>query len=125
MTLFFVVSAIIYSCQPSESEVLGCYVAIDFKNNSDTICLNSDHSYDRRIYVDDELFFNERNTWSYESNHINFDNFFFNYDANLLKFPDIIEENKGGCQTIIEGSIKNRYFCTGHYVGKYCYKKIN
>lgn len=119
--IIYVISA---SCSLEQKEIVGCYTAINFKNNVDTICIYKDYSYQRKIYSNDSLIYTQRNSWSVKNNIVEFEDFHQNFDVDLIKFPESILDYPGNKQILIETNLDRTYFCTGHRIDEYCYEKI-
>lgn len=111
-----------------EKEVYGYYTPVDYKNNFDTIQLQPESVYHRKVYdKNKKLLFEMSGKWKLESSHrIILSNFYMNLDDDLVKFPENVNDTTGGVNTTFETHNGKIQFCgVGHHPDGNCYRKIN
>lgn len=82
--LFFagiIVVLILHSCV-GESEYIGIYVAENNVTNADTLILNENNKYERKLYLksSNELILIQEGSWKYENGNLTLDEFFIDLD---------------------------------------------
>lgn len=110
-----------------EKEVYGYYTPVDYKNNFDTIQLQSQGVYYRKVYdMNKKLLLEIKGKWKLEGNTVvHFESFYLNLDDDLLKFPNNVSDTTGGWRGSLENRNNTTHFCVGHHQGKNCYRKID
>lgn len=118
------ISIILISCK-NEVNFCGYYTPISYKNNFDTLHLQKDGIFTRKVYDKDEkLLLDMQGNWSNRNDKLKLTPFYLNLDDDLKRFPHLVKDTTGEVLTFFEyrdGSIE---FCVGYYVGQNCYKKI-
>lgn len=120
----------VLSCNESinKDEITGVYVPIDFKNTNDTIWLNSNFIYYRKVYdKNNKLVLSTRSKYSIlKDNIVQFYSFFTNMDQDLVRFPELLKDTLGGWQCRLEIINRRLQFCVDMEAEsrKYCYKKL-
>jgi hypothetical protein len=110
-----------------EKEVYGYYTPFDYKNNFDTLHLQPQGVYHRKVYdINKKLLLEMDGKWRLENNHrIILSCFYFNLDDDLIKFPINVQDTTVGISTYFETHNGKIQFCgVGHHPDKNCYKKI-
>lgn len=81
-SLFISIGFVISSCSIDESELYGVYIAPNLKNNSDTLFLKDNGTYERYLYSknNNQLIMSQSDKWSYDSHYIDIKNFWLDYD---------------------------------------------
>lgn len=113
-----------------EKEVCGYYTPVDYKNNFDTLQLQPQGVYHRKVYDKNKKLLLEMNgKWNLKDNEsVHFEPFYLNLDDDLIKFPDNVKDTTGGWAGRLETQNGKIQFCVGYYSGKLpnqnCYQKI-
>ena len=109
----------------SEEEVVGTYVAQDLENTIDTVFLENNGVYRRRVYTaEGHLALNTQGRWDLEAGGgLILDNFFLNLDRDLTRFPELTLDGMQ-INTPFERSSGVWKFCAGDYVGEGCYHHL-
>jgi len=109
------------------NDLIGCYSPIGYVNTYDTICLNSNNTYCRKVYDKNKnLVLNMSGKWYLERNStIQFNSFFLNLDRDIEKYNELIQDTLGGWSAMIENPKNKLTFCIGYYDGDNCYQKID
>lgn len=118
----------LFACERSidKNELYGYYTPIGYKNNFDTIQLQSNGKYHRKVYnTNKQILLDTKGVWSLERNHIiHFHTFYLNLDDDLIKFPESISDTSGGWRGDAEYRNGSIQFCVGYYEGENCYQKV-
>lgn len=120
------IMAVTVSCTVSNrDDVRGTYVKINQVNTIDTIRLY-ENAYIQHIYTNDgKLVVNNKGSYEIlESGMVVFKNFYFNYDRNFKKFPEILTTSYGELAVFIRKGLGGVGFCSGHFEGENCYYRI-
>ena len=99
---------------------------VNYKNNYDTILLQSNGIYHRAVYDKNKKILLEINgKWKLEGNSVlNFDNFYVNFDDDLIHFPNNVIDTTAGWRGSLDIKNQSIHFCIGHLQGKYCYRQV-
>lgn len=86
-SLILVLPLLLFSCQNiSNEDIYGKYSPISYKNSFDTLTINKDGTYNRRIYdKNKKRLLNYNSKYKLEGNTINFDDFYLNLDKDFFK----------------------------------------
>ena len=109
-----------------EKEVYGSYTPIDYKNNFDTLRLEPNGIYYRKVHDKNNRLVLEMNgKWAFENNHnITLNHYYLNLDKDLVKFAEVPIDTALRMTTYLETNNGVTQFCVGYYEGKNCYQKI-
>lgn len=110
-----------------ENEVYGYYTPVGYKNNFDTLQLQPQGVYHRKVYDKNKKLLLEMNgKWRLENNNrILLSGFYFNLDDDLITFPDNVQDTTGEVNTYFETYAGEIQFCgVGHHPDENCYRKI-
>lgn len=113
--------------QFKEKEVYGYYTPIDYRNNFDTLQLQPQGIYYRKVYDKNKrLLLTMNGKWKLESGHrIIVSSFYLNLDDDLVKFPHLVKDTATEINTYFETYDGKIQFCgVGHSPHENCYKKI-
>ncbi len=126
-SLILVLLLLLFSCQNISSEdIYGKYSPISYKNSFDTLTINKDGIYNRRVYdKKKKRLLNYNSKYKLEGNTINFDDFYLNLDKDLVTFPEDINDVDMTYTTFFEKKDKNITLCFGYHSGENCYKKVS
>lgn len=118
---------LLFSCQNISSEdIYGKYSPISYKNSFDTLTINKDGTYNRRVYDrKKKRLLNYNSKYKLEGNTIKFDDFYLNLDKDLVTFPEDINDVDMTYTTFFEKKDKNITLCFGYHSGENCYKKVS
>lgn len=121
--------ALLSSCDEhfEEKEMYGYYTPIDYKNNFDTLQLQPEGLYYRKVYDRNKKLLLEMNgKWKFENNHtLKLETFYHNLDDDLVKFPESVKDTTSGVTTSFESRNNTIQFCVGYYNDeKNCYGKV-
>src|SRR5688572_12022578 len=96
MFTFFSIT-ILTGCSFSESEMIGWYAPLNYKNTFDTIQLQSKGRYHRKVYdKSGKLVLEMNGKWSMKDEVINFESpYFFNLDGDVSRFPELLQDTVG------------------------------
>lgn len=96
-----------------EKEVYGYYTPVGYKNNFDTLQLQPDNVYYRKVYdINKKLLLEMKGKWKMEVNHrIILSPFYMNLDDDLVKFPELVNDTTGGVNTYFEMRNGKVRFC--------------
>lgn len=127
---FFFVCFIFVSCSFSESQMIGTYTPIDYKNTFDTIWLSSDNLYERRVYDSrNKLVLIMEGKWSIDQDVIQFKSpYFANFDRDVIAFPELLRDTISSGVGYLHRNNGKIEFCIGLYtpdIMENCYQKIN
>jgi hypothetical protein len=128
MKFLILSSIVLFSCI-KEQDLKGTYVPVNYKNNFDTIRLEDDGIYSRKVYdINGKLLLKMKGRWEHKNDIINFRPFFLNLDYDLVKFPEVIQDTLGGWSGNLHKNNGNLEFCVGHLSASLpnqnCYRKI-
>lgn len=117
---------LLFSCQNiSHNDVYGKYSPISYKNSFDTLTINKDGTYNRRVYdKKKKRLLNYNSKYKLEGNTIEFSDFYLNFDKDLIAFPEDVNDTDMTYTTFFEKKDKNIVICFGYHDGENCYKKI-
>jgi hypothetical protein len=126
------VSLVFISCAErfSKEEVLGTYTAEEYTHSFDTIVLQRNNRYHRKVYnIEKELLLDMEATYEFDGNNrIDLSSFYVNLDDNLIKFPNQVSDTTSLTSIILKEHNGTIAFCLGSIFGKrefdYCYNKI-
>ncbi|WP_185288815.1 hypothetical protein [Chryseobacterium lactis] len=126
-SLILVLPLLLFSCQNiSNEDIYGKYSPISYKNSFDTLTINKDGTYNRRIYdKNKKRLLNYNSKYKLEGNTINFDDFYLNLDKDLVTFPEDVDDVDMTYTTFFEKKDKNITLCFGYHSGENCYKKVS
>ncbi len=126
-SLILVLLLLLFSCQNMSSEdIYGKYSPISYRNSFDTLTINKDGTYNRRIYdKNKKRLLNYNSKYKLEGNTIEFDDFYLNLDKDLVTFPEDINDVDMTYTTFFEKKDKNITLCFGYHSGENCYKKVS
>jgi hypothetical protein len=116
----------LFSCQNiSNEDIYGKYSPISYKNTYDTLTINKDGVYNRVIYnIKGKKVLNYNSKYKLEGNTIKFNDFYLNFDQDLIAFPEDVNDTDMTYTTFFEKKDKNIVLCFGYHDGENCYKKI-
>ena len=121
--------SLLVSCDEhhEEKEVYGYYTPVDYKNNFDTIQLQPQGIYYRKVYDKNKKLLLEINgKWELEGNTVvHFETFYLNLDDDLVMFPSNVSDTTGGWRGSLETRNNKIQFCVGYLQGENCYQKID
>lgn len=124
----FFILILLSSCDErfEEKEVYGYYAPIDYKNSFDTIQLQPDGLYHRKVYdKNHKLILSMNGKWIFAKDHsIKLSSYYLNHDDDLVKFPYNVNDTFGEAETYFETKNGKIQFCLGYYQGENCYYKI-
>lgn len=126
------ISLVFISCAKrfSKEEILGTYIAEGYTHSFDTIVLQQNNRYHRKVYnVEKELLLDMEATYEFDGNNrIDLSSFYVNLDDNLIKFPNQVSDTTSLTSIILKEHNGKIVFCLGSIFGKsefdYCYNKI-
>jgi hypothetical protein len=106
--------------------MIGKYAPLDYINTFDTIDLQANGKYHRKVYnKHQKLMFEMDGRWNMHNEVINFEPpYFFNLDRDISKFPELLQDtasNGGGWIDTKHGTIE---FCVGYHQNENCYRKV-
>lgn len=109
-----------------EEELIGIYTPINYYNNIDTICLEKNGVFNHRIYnKNNKLLIAYKGNWKLENgSEIHFVPFHLNLDHTFSDLSKIEYDTSGGWSGSLNSNNSYVYFCVGHDIEEYCYKKI-
>ncbi len=114
-----------------EKEVYGYYTPVDYKNNFDTIQLQPQGIYQRKVYdKNKKLLLEMKGEWKLvnQNSQIQMRPFYLNLDDDLVKFPDNVKDTSMAVIESLEISNGKIQFCVGYYSAdlpnQNCYQKI-
>lgn len=128
-SLFLLISVLFFSCTYKAEELFGVYVPNDYKNTFDTIQLNENKRYNRRVYdKNKKLVLEIQGQWDIKGDVIEFKApYFFNLDRDLVEFPELLQDTISNGIGIIWKKKNTLEFCIGHLAvdlpDQNCYKK--
>ncbi|ATN04853.1 hypothetical protein EGY07_12255 [Chryseobacterium indologenes] len=116
----------LFSCQNiSNEDIYGKYSPISYKNTCDTLTINRDGVYNRVIYnIKGKKLLNYNSKYKLKGNTIEFNDFYLNFDKDLIAFPEDVRDTDMTYTTFFEKKDKNIVLCFGYHDGENCYKKI-
>jgi len=110
-----------------EKEVYGYYTPVDYKNNFDTLQLQPEGVYHRKVYdINRKLLLEMNGKWKLENNYrIILSGFYLNLDDDLVKFPHLVKDTGMEVSTYFETHNGKIEFCgVGHHPDENCYRKV-
>lgn len=109
-----------------EKELYGYYSPVNYINTYDTFQLKPLGMWQRKIYDSNKkLLLNNEGKWKIErSGKVTINNFILNYDVDLVKFPETVEDSGYALTPSFEIESGAIQFCSGHLQGENCYRKI-
>lgn len=135
--IIFFISLFFASCKNyTEKEIVGFYAPVDYKNNFDTIQLQENNIYHRKVYdFNKKLVLEMQGEWKLDGTAIKFYPFYLNLDDDLVKFPENVQDTTGGWagdiwhinEPLSQTKRKAIAFCVGHQSAtkdENCYQKI-
>lgn len=121
----FVLLISIISCMPSKQEVVGKYVAQNYKNTFDTILILDGGLYERKVYDrKNELVLKMKGSWEYSNQLLTLNSFFLNFDRDLELYPELLSDTTMVMEVLLTKNLNGLKFCTGHFENENCYTKI-
>ena len=130
--LLILLLSVLFSCSESftEKEVLGTYTPIGYEKCYDTIILQNNERYERRVYdLNKKMLLSLESKYELRENgsQIYFHSYFMNLDSDLVKFPELVSDTLGGALLNLEMNNGKLEFCTGYYSASLsnqnCYQK--
>lgn len=114
------------SCVIDEQNVIGTYVGKNLKNTKDTVRIY-ECGYEQMIYSNNGILKIENHgKWEItESGMIRLSHFFFNYDRDFDKYPEIALTSYGELTALVQNRMGEIRFCSGHYEGEGCYYQVD
>jgi len=108
-----------------EQNIIGIYVGENLKNTKDTVVIY-ESGYVQRVYSrNGTLKIDNHGEWKItESGMIRLNHFFFNYDRDLDKYPEVASTSYGELTAVVHNRICKIQFCSGYYEGEGCYYRI-
>lgn len=128
MRLLIVLSVVFFSCI-REQDLKGTYVPVNYKNNFDTIDLEDNGIYSRKVYdINGKLLLKMKGKWERSNDAIRFQSFYLNFDDDLVKYPELAQDTLGNWGGYLGYNNGDLEFCVGHFSGSLpnqnCYQKI-
>lgn len=127
--ILFLIGILFISCNYTENELIGIYTPKDYKKTFDTIQLEKNNVYYRKVYdVDKKLVLEMKGKWTLDNNFVKFKSFYLNLDDDLVTFPESAQDTTGGWGGDLAKSKGIIEFCVGHLSASLpdqsCYKKL-
>ncbi|GAE65906.1 hypothetical protein SAMN05421692_3413 [Chryseobacterium indologenes] len=94
----------LFSCQNiSNEDIYGKYSPISYKNTCDTLTINRDGVYNRVIYnIKGKKLLNYNSKYKLKGNTIEFNDFYLNFDKDLIAFPEDVRDTDMTYTTFFE-----------------------
>jgi hypothetical protein len=123
----FFILIMLSSCDAhfEERSLYGCYTPANYRNSIDTLYLQPQGLYHRKVYdKNHKLVLDMNGKWSLEKKHIiKLSPYYLNLDDDLIRFPDNVYDTTGEVTTFFEAQNGVVQFCVGYHEGENCYQK--
>ncbi len=129
----FFLSIILTGCTRhfSKQELVGRYSPYGYKYTYDTIELQTEGIYRRKVYdKNKKLQLDLTSKWELrdEGSKIFFHSFYLNLDDDLIRFPHLVQDTTGGGLINLDKNAGTIEFCVGYFSAdlpdQNCYRKI-
>lgn len=127
--LMIVISPVIFFSCIKEKDLTGTYVPVNYKNNFDTINLEDNGIYSRKVYdINGKLLLKMKGNWEHSQNTIRLEYFYLNLDDDLVKYPEVVKDTMANWGGYLDNNNGNIEFCVGYLSASLpnqnCYRKI-